>query len=102
MLPFTYSLATLQKTSIGNNPFIASPDCDACIWSLIGDMRQSNKTLDLVRNSVLNISTGAAANDRLKYYNYTAHRLQVTTLKIHIKVWELQQRIHSFPVMSCP
>uniref|UniRef100_A0A671QKS5 Laminin, alpha 4 n=1 Tax=Sinocyclocheilus anshuiensis TaxID=1608454 RepID=A0A671QKS5_9TELE len=57
------------------------PDCDACIWSLIGDIRQSNKTLDQVRNSVLNISTGAAANDRLKYYNYTAHRLQVTTLK---------------------
>uniref|UniRef100_A0A671QHU2 Laminin, alpha 4 n=1 Tax=Sinocyclocheilus anshuiensis TaxID=1608454 RepID=A0A671QHU2_9TELE len=56
-------------------------DCDACIWSLIGDIRQSNKTLDQVRNSVLNISTGAAANDRLKYYNYTAHRLQVTTLK---------------------
>ncbi|KAI7799330.1 Laminin [Triplophysa rosa] len=51
-------------------------DCDACIWNLIGDMRQSNKTLDHVRNSVLNISTGAAANDRLKYYNYTAHRLQ--------------------------
>uniref|UniRef100_A0A8C2HDP3 Laminin, alpha 4 n=1 Tax=Cyprinus carpio TaxID=7962 RepID=A0A8C2HDP3_CYPCA len=51
-------------------------DCDACIWSLIGDIRQSNKTLDQVRNSVLNISTGAAANDRLKYYNYTAHRLQ--------------------------
>lgn len=57
------------------------PDCDACIWSLIGDIRQSNKTLDQVRNSVLNISTGAAANDRLKYYNYTAHRLQVSTLK---------------------
>uniref|UniRef100_A0A8C1LIC4 Laminin, alpha 4 n=2 Tax=Cyprinus carpio TaxID=7962 RepID=A0A8C1LIC4_CYPCA len=57
--------------------------CDACIWSLIGDIRQSNKTLDQVRNSVLNISTGAAANDRLKYYNYTAHRLQVTTLKPH-------------------
>ncbi|NP_001034154.1 laminin subunit alpha-4 precursor [Danio rerio] len=50
--------------------------CDACIWNLIGDIRQSNKTLDQVRNSVLNISTGAAANDRLKYYNYTAHRLQ--------------------------
>uniref|UniRef100_A0A8C2E999 Laminin, alpha 4 n=1 Tax=Cyprinus carpio TaxID=7962 RepID=A0A8C2E999_CYPCA len=50
---------------------------------LIGDIRQSNKTLDQVRNSVLNISTGAAANDRLKYYNYTAHRLQVTTLKPH-------------------
>uniref|UniRef100_A0A673KAY3 Laminin, alpha 4 n=1 Tax=Sinocyclocheilus rhinocerous TaxID=307959 RepID=A0A673KAY3_9TELE len=56
-------------------------DCDACIWSLIGDIRQSNKTLDQVKNSVLNISTGAAANDRLKYYNYTAHRLQVTSLK---------------------
>ncbi|XP_016106182.1 laminin subunit alpha-4 [Sinocyclocheilus grahami] len=51
-------------------------NCDACIWSLIGDIRQSNKTLDQVKNSVLNISTGAAANDRLKYYNYTAHRLQ--------------------------
>ncbi|XP_065119786.1 laminin subunit alpha-4 isoform X1 [Paramisgurnus dabryanus] len=51
-------------------------DCDACIWNLIGDIRQSNKTLDQVRNTVLNISTGAAANDRLKYYNYTAHRLQ--------------------------
>ncbi|XP_067273513.1 laminin subunit alpha-4 [Pseudorasbora parva] len=51
-------------------------DCDACIWNLIGDIRQSNKTLDQVRNSVLNISTGAAANDRLKYYNYTAHKLQ--------------------------
>uniref|UniRef100_A0A8C2E9M3 Laminin, alpha 4 n=1 Tax=Cyprinus carpio TaxID=7962 RepID=A0A8C2E9M3_CYPCA len=37
----------------------------------------------LLENSVLNISTGAAANDRLKYYNYTAHRLQVTTLKPH-------------------
>lgn len=60
------------------------PDCDACIWNLIGDIRQSNKTLDQVRNSVLNISTGAAANDRLKFYNYTAHRLQVTTLKLHI------------------
>lgn len=59
------------------------PDCDTCIWSLIGDIRQSNKTLDKVRNTVLNISTGAAANDRLKYYNYTAHRLQVTTRKPH-------------------
>ncbi|XP_051952446.1 laminin subunit alpha-4 isoform X1 [Xyrauchen texanus] len=51
-------------------------NCDVCIWNLIGDIRQSNKTLDKVRNRVLNISTGAAANDRLKYYNYTAHRLQ--------------------------
>ncbi|TRY84489.1 hypothetical protein DNTS_035836, partial [Danionella cerebrum] len=51
-------------------------ECDACIWNLIGDIRQSNKTLDQMRNTVLNISTGAAANDRLKYYNYTAHRLQ--------------------------
>uniref|UniRef100_A0A674D4D0 Laminin subunit alpha-4-like n=1 Tax=Salmo trutta TaxID=8032 RepID=A0A674D4D0_SALTR len=51
--------------------------CDECIWHLIGDLRLSNKTLDQVKVSVLNISTGAAANDRLKYYNYTAHRLQV-------------------------
>uniref|UniRef100_A0A8C7P832 Laminin, alpha 4 n=1 Tax=Oncorhynchus mykiss TaxID=8022 RepID=A0A8C7P832_ONCMY len=51
--------------------------CDECIWHLTGDLRLSNKTLDQVKVSVLNISTGAAANDRLKYYNYTAHRLQV-------------------------
>ncbi|KAL0967338.1 hypothetical protein UPYG_G00251000 [Umbra pygmaea] len=50
--------------------------CDECIWHLIGDLKLSNKTLDQVKVSVLNISTGAAANDRLKYYNYTAHRLQ--------------------------
>lgn len=50
--------------------------CDACFWHLIGDLRLSNKTLDQLKVGVLNISTGAAANDRLKYYNYTAHRLQ--------------------------
>ncbi|XP_055362152.1 laminin subunit alpha-4 isoform X2 [Betta splendens] len=50
--------------------------CDECIWHLIGDLRLSNKTLDQLKVGVLNISTGAAANDRLKYYNYTAQRLQ--------------------------
>uniref|UniRef100_A0A8C4EVD9 Laminin, alpha 4 n=1 Tax=Dicentrarchus labrax TaxID=13489 RepID=A0A8C4EVD9_DICLA len=50
--------------------------CDECIWHLIGDLRLSNKTLDQLKVGVLNISTGAAANDRLKYYNYTALRLQ--------------------------
>ncbi|KAK2856644.1 hypothetical protein Q5P01_005379 [Channa striata] len=50
--------------------------CDECIWHLIGDLRMSNKTLDQLKVGVLNISTGAAANDRIKYYNYTAHRLQ--------------------------
>jgi len=54
--------------------------CDECIWHLIGDLRQSNKTLDQLKVAVLNISSGAAANDRLKYYNYTALRLQVHTL----------------------
>uniref|UniRef100_A0A8C4EP96 Laminin, alpha 4 n=1 Tax=Dicentrarchus labrax TaxID=13489 RepID=A0A8C4EP96_DICLA len=49
--------------------------CDECIWHLIGDLRLSNKTLDQLKVGVLNISTGAAANDRLKYYNYTALRL---------------------------
>ncbi|XP_076872800.1 laminin subunit alpha-4 isoform X2 [Brachyhypopomus gauderio] len=51
-------------------------DCDECIWHLIGDIHKSNKTLVQLRNSVLNISTGAAANDRLKFYNYTALQLQ--------------------------
>uniref|UniRef100_A0AAR2JA70 Laminin, alpha 4 n=1 Tax=Pygocentrus nattereri TaxID=42514 RepID=A0AAR2JA70_PYGNA len=54
-------------------------DCDECIWHLIGDIRQSNKTVVQLRNTVLNISTGAAAHDRIKYYNYTALRLQVHT-----------------------
>uniref|UniRef100_A0A8C7U775 Laminin subunit alpha-4 n=1 Tax=Oncorhynchus mykiss TaxID=8022 RepID=A0A8C7U775_ONCMY len=56
-----------------------SKSCDECIWHLIGDLRASNKTLDQVKVSVLNISTGAAANDRLKYYNYTAQRLKNVT-----------------------
>ncbi|XP_061560136.1 laminin subunit alpha-4 [Phycodurus eques] len=50
--------------------------CDECIWHVIGDLRLSNKTLDHLKVGVLNISTGAAVNDRVKYYNYTAHHLQ--------------------------
>ncbi|XP_060907248.1 laminin subunit alpha-4 [Labrus mixtus] len=50
--------------------------CDECIWHLMRDLSLSNTTLDQLKVGVLNISTGAAANDRLKYYNYTAHRLQ--------------------------
>lgn len=57
--------------------------CDDCIWHLIGDLKQSNKTLDHLKVAVLNISTGAAANDKLKYYNYTTHRLQVLCLFSH-------------------
>uniref|UniRef100_A0A8C4ER33 Laminin, alpha 4 n=1 Tax=Dicentrarchus labrax TaxID=13489 RepID=A0A8C4ER33_DICLA len=56
---------------------ISKWSCDECIWHLIGDLRLSNKTLDQLKVGVLNISTGAAANDRLKYYNYTALRLQL-------------------------
>uniref|UniRef100_A0A3Q1IK94 Laminin, alpha 4 n=1 Tax=Anabas testudineus TaxID=64144 RepID=A0A3Q1IK94_ANATE len=55
---------------------LCSISCDECIWHLIGDLRLSNKTLDQLKVAVLNVSTGAAANDRLKYYNYTAHRLR--------------------------
>uniref|UniRef100_A0A7N6AD81 Laminin, alpha 4 n=1 Tax=Anabas testudineus TaxID=64144 RepID=A0A7N6AD81_ANATE len=55
--------------------------CDECIWHLIGDLRLSNKTLDQLKVAVLNVSTGAAANDRLKYYNYTAHRLRIRQLE---------------------
>lgn len=54
--------------------------CDECIWHLIGDLKQSNKTLDQLKVAVLNISTGAAANDKLKYYNYTTHRFKVLSL----------------------
>lgn len=55
---------------------LCNTGCDECIWHLIGDLRLSNKTLDQLKVGVLNISTGAAANDRLKYFNYTVHRLQ--------------------------
>uniref|UniRef100_A0A3Q2YDE3 Laminin subunit alpha 4 n=1 Tax=Hippocampus comes TaxID=109280 RepID=A0A3Q2YDE3_HIPCM len=55
--------------------------CDECIWHVIGDLRLSNKTLDHLRVGVLNISTGAAVNDRVKYYNYTAQHLQEKTAK---------------------
>ncbi|XP_072218909.1 laminin subunit alpha-4 [Leuresthes tenuis] len=51
--------------------------CDDCIWHLTFDLKVSNKTLDQLKVGVLNISTGAAANDRLKFYNYTAHQLQM-------------------------
>lgn len=54
--------------------------CDQCTWSLIGDLRIANKTLDQLKVGVLNISSGAAANDRIKYYNYTAVRLQAQFL----------------------
>uniref|UniRef100_A0A8D0A355 Laminin, alpha 4 n=1 Tax=Sander lucioperca TaxID=283035 RepID=A0A8D0A355_SANLU len=59
---------------------LCNNSCDNCIWHLIGDLRLSNKTLDQLKVGVLNISTGAAANDRLKYYNYTAQRLQTQFL----------------------
>ncbi|XP_015242277.1 PREDICTED: laminin subunit alpha-4 [Cyprinodon variegatus] len=61
---------------------LCNNSCDDCIWQLIGDLRLSNKTLDQLKVGVLNISTGAAANDRIKYYNYTAHQLQR-----HFHVW---------------
>uniref|UniRef100_A0A8C5I789 Laminin, alpha 4 n=1 Tax=Gouania willdenowi TaxID=441366 RepID=A0A8C5I789_GOUWI len=64
---------------------LCDTNCDTCIWHLIEDLQLSNKTLDQLKVGVLNISTGAAANDRLKYYNYTAHRLQVGMGNIHIK-----------------
>lgn len=56
--------------------------CDDCMWHLINDLKQSNTTLDQLKVAVLNISTGAAANDRIKYYNYTAHRLQVLIVSL--------------------
>uniref|UniRef100_A0A1A8V2I3 Laminin, alpha 4 n=1 Tax=Nothobranchius furzeri TaxID=105023 RepID=A0A1A8V2I3_NOTFU len=55
---------------------LCNNSCDACIWQLTEDVKVSSKTLDKLRVGVLNISTGAAANDRLKYYNYTSQRLQ--------------------------
>uniref|UniRef100_A0A8C9T2H0 Laminin, alpha 4 n=1 Tax=Scleropages formosus TaxID=113540 RepID=A0A8C9T2H0_SCLFO len=69
----------LPETSISSQVNVC---CDECIFYLIDDIKMSNKTLDELKASVLNISTGAAANDRLKYYNYTALLLQVRYQKI--------------------
>uniref|UniRef100_A0A8D0A1W2 Laminin, alpha 4 n=1 Tax=Sander lucioperca TaxID=283035 RepID=A0A8D0A1W2_SANLU len=70
--------------------------CDNCIWHLIGDLRLSNKTLDQLKVGVLNISTGAAANDRLKYYNYTAQRLQVHThIKKNQRIRQMEKKLMS-------
>ncbi|KAJ8385950.1 hypothetical protein AAFF_G00179120, partial [Aldrovandia affinis] len=66
----------LPENSVSSQATVCNISCDECIWYLIGDIRLSNKTLDDLKLSVINISTGAAANDRLKYYNYTALRLQ--------------------------
>lgn len=63
------------------------PACDECIWHLIRDLQLSNRTVDEQRVGVLNISTGAAANDRLKFYNYTAHRLQVHANTTSVKTF---------------
>uniref|UniRef100_A0A8C9U0A8 Laminin, alpha 4 n=1 Tax=Scleropages formosus TaxID=113540 RepID=A0A8C9U0A8_SCLFO len=53
----------LPETSISSQVNVC---CDECIFYLIDDIKMSNKTLDELKASVLNISTGAAANDRLK------------------------------------
>ncbi|XP_036405732.1 laminin subunit alpha-4 [Megalops cyprinoides] len=65
----------LPEPSVSSHT-VCNISCDECIWYLIGDIRLTNKTLDDLKLSIINISTGAAANDRLKYYNYTAQRLQ--------------------------
>uniref|UniRef100_A0A674CT64 Laminin subunit alpha-4-like n=1 Tax=Salmo trutta TaxID=8032 RepID=A0A674CT64_SALTR len=72
--------------------------CDECIWHLIGDLRPSNKTLDQIKVSVLNISTGAAANDRLKYYNYTAQRLKVHLGMGSLSIKGLQEKTEVLPL----
>uniref|UniRef100_A0A672IHM2 Laminin, alpha 4 n=1 Tax=Salarias fasciatus TaxID=181472 RepID=A0A672IHM2_SALFA len=75
----------------------ATVNCDDCIWHLIGDLRLSNKTLDQLKVGVLNISTGAAANDRLKYFNYTAHRLQVDVMVFcTLSIWDWSIMLDDF------
>ncbi|KAL4649067.1 laminin subunit alpha-4 [Arapaima gigas] len=74
-----YTGECLPETHTSSQVAVCNISCNECIGHLIGDILLSNKTLDELKTSVLNISTGAAANDRLKYYNYTALWLQVTS-----------------------
>uniref|UniRef100_A0A3Q2CDJ9 Laminin subunit alpha 4 n=1 Tax=Cyprinodon variegatus TaxID=28743 RepID=A0A3Q2CDJ9_CYPVA len=79
---------------------LCNNSCDDCIWQLIGDLRLSNKTLDQLKVGVLNISTGAAANDRIKYYNYTAHQLQVGKILLCVSVCVSTDMIHDWELYN--
>ncbi|XP_023665992.1 laminin subunit alpha-4 [Paramormyrops kingsleyae] len=94
----------LPETAVSTQGSVCN-SCDECIWYLIGDIRLSNKTLDEIKVSVINISTGAAANDRLKYYNYTALQLKSQFLAWRDKsdlmrreTWELERDLDGLSV----
>ncbi|XP_066554921.1 laminin subunit alpha-4 [Amia ocellicauda] len=66
----------IVEPSIPPHVNVCNISCDECIWYLIEDIMLSNKSLKDVKSSLINISTGAAANDRLNNLNYTTLNLK--------------------------
>ncbi|MGH0142519.1 UNVERIFIED_CONTAM: hypothetical protein FKN15_051343 [Acipenser sinensis] len=52
------------------------PACDKCIWDLIEDLRFSNESMKEIKANMVNISSGAAANNRLNHLNTTTQHLK--------------------------
>ncbi|MGH0147444.1 UNVERIFIED_CONTAM: hypothetical protein FKN15_058940 [Acipenser sinensis] len=50
--------------------------CDKCIWDLIEDLRFSNESMKEIKANMVNISSGAAANNRLNHLNTTTQHLK--------------------------
>ncbi|RXM29234.1 Laminin subunit alpha-4 [Acipenser ruthenus] len=53
--------------------------CDKCIWDLIEDLRFSNESMKEIKANMVNISSGAAANNRLNHLNTTTQNLKENT-----------------------
>ncbi|KAK1171888.1 hypothetical protein AOXY_G6820 [Acipenser oxyrinchus oxyrinchus] len=50
--------------------------CDKCIWDLIEDLKFSNESMKEIKANMVNISSGAAANNRLNHLNTTTQHLK--------------------------
>ncbi|XP_033875125.3 laminin subunit alpha-4-like [Acipenser ruthenus] len=50
--------------------------CDKCIWDLIEDLRFSNESMKEIKANMVNISSGAAANNHLNHLNTTTQNLK--------------------------
>ncbi|MBN3288511.1 LAMA4 protein, partial [Polyodon spathula] len=50
--------------------------CDKCIWDVIEDLMFSNESMKEIKASMVNISSGAAANSRFNHLNITTQHLK--------------------------
>ncbi|OXB70558.1 UNVERIFIED_CONTAM: hypothetical protein H355_006187 [Colinus virginianus] len=66
--------------------------CDKCIWDLTDDIRLAVLAIDESKSTLLSISTGVAAQNRLNDLNLTTTHLQVamSKKKDHSTLWTIQ------------